>query len=422
MKKPEQSIPLTDLLRIHEKFHPHGKEPPASEKPPEESQATAPRKITPIAKPRKEATSAIVPLLNPKTEVERLIDSFLMNRRIRGLSTAEKTRESYACTIRDFLDYVKDVPLTAIRAVDIREYLAWLLAQGNSASSVNQKTFALRAFFNELEGIGAIPVSPARLIKSRKFPKRLVKFLSREQTERLIAACRTPLELAVLETLYASGMRISELRSLRIENIDWKTRCARIIGKGDRERLVPLNRRAVEAMRDIIGIREKGFVFQRTRRAHGSGCIQAIQGYWRFCYAQKVVLDGEEVPVPKIKCLGSVAKLTREEATALAEKFASELLGRQLPPQQAYVPLMPLARRALWSIVRRVGLRAGLQIHPHLMRHSFATHLLDGGADIFSVKELLGHESIQSTQIYTHVTPGKMLETWHKFHPHGDSQ
>lgn len=363
----------------------------------------------------------IIPSEKPKSPTERLIEQFLMERRVRGLSTSERTKESYGGTVRDFLDYVKGVPLTAIRHADIRDYLSWLLTQGNSESSVNQKTCALRAFFNFLEITGTVPTSPARLIKQRKVPKRLVKALSIEEVDRLIAAAQAPVETAVLETLYASGMRVSELKNLRIENLDFQIPAARVIGKGNRERIVPLNHRAVEAIQVLTGERTAGPVFTLHRRPNGNGLrLELYNGhrYWRFVWWERRRGEsGESFRVSRGKHLGP-STLTYEEAEARAEKFARERLCRDLPKRVD----RPFSKEGIEALVRRVGARAGLKVHPHMLRHCFASHLHNGGADLVAIKELMGHESIATTQIYTHVAPAKLLETWRKFHPHGDGQ
>lgn len=427
IKKTEQATPqLADLIRAHETYHPHGKEPSPKPQPPKPLPPTGTPPYTP-GKPRAQVSDqhslakvqSLVNFEKPKSAIDRMIDQWLMQRRLRGLSTSARTRESYGGTVRDFLDFTKGVPPTLIRTPDIREYLAWLLAQGNSESSVNQKTFALRDFFNFLEYIGAVPASPARLIKSRKIPKRLPKLLSIEEVDRLVAAAQAPLELAILETFYASGMRLAELRTMRIENINFDGRCAKILGKGDKERLVPLTRRSLASLRAVIAGRTQGFVFQAQRRPAGNGSVSARRGYWILSWSERAATsDGETFSRRRYKSLGTTEKeMTQVEAQAFADKFAGEQLGHKLKPQED----KPISQYGVASIVKRVGRRVGLKIHPHMLRHSFATHLHERGADIFAVKELLGHESILTTQIYAHVSPSKLRETWRKFHPHGEA-
>lgn len=146
----------------------------------------------------------------------------------------------------DFLDFTKQLPVTAVRAVDIREYLAWLLGQGNSSNSIAQKLFALRSFFNHCELTGAIQVSPARLVRPRKLQRKLPKTLTLAEIDKLVEAADTQRDRAIFLTLYASGMRLSELTHMLIENIQWDVPAVRVLGKGQKERLAPLNKRTLK--------------------------------------------------------------------------------------------------------------------------------------------------------------------------------
>lgn len=342
-----------------------------------------------------------------------LLKDFLVFQQQRGHSL--NTRISYEGTVRDFLDFTSKIPVTAVRPVDIREYLTWLLEQGASNNSVAQKLCAIRAFFNHLELIGAVDVSPARLIARKKPQRKLPRALTVEQVEKLIAVCETPRELAILETFYASGCRLNELLHLKIENINFDAPCAKILGKGDKERLVPLNRRAVDALRMVIGKRTRGFVFSQTRRPYGNGgvCLQ-YEAWWFHWTEQTTASNGEMFPNPRQKRLGAEDELTKMQAHALADKFATEVLGRVVKPQAD----RPLSPRGFAGVVERVGRRAGMKIHPHMLRHSFATHLIEGGADILAVRDLLGHVDISTTSIYLHASPEHLRETLERCHPH----
>lgn len=371
---------------------------------------------------RASAETEIVPVTlagsNHSALTARLIHEFLTFAKHRY---SAKSIESYRATVLDFFNFTNGVSATAVRAPDIREYLAWLLEQGNSNNSLAQKLFALRAFFNHCELIGAIQVSPARLVRPRKQQRKLPKPLTLVEIDKLIESAGTQRDRAIFLTLYASGMRLSELTSMRIEAIRWDVPSVRIIGKGNKERIAPLNNRTLEALRSVIGERKRGFVFVGPhRRAHGNGCV-ARQGdgsgrvYWSLSWRETTPQGATFI---RRKCLGRIEKVTFEQASAKADEFL-KAIGRELRPNEE----RPILNRTVYAMVRRVGCRIGLRsLHPHMLRHSFATHLLERGADILTIKELLGHSDISTTQIYAHVSQSHLLDVVRKCHPHFDGE
>lgn len=352
----------------------------------------------------------------PGTYAQRLVEDFLAFHRHSG--HAAKTIESYRQTALDFVSFIGDLPIASVRPMDIREYMEWILAQGASPASVAQKLWAMKSFFNHCELIGVVPVSPARLIKRKKPQRKLPRSLTVAEVERLIAAAGNPRDRAIVETFYAAGFRVSELTNLRIENIDWKARTARIIGKGNKERLAPLNKRAIDALRTIVGTRTSGFVFGSMRRPYGNGGVQlwGAKGlcYWIAAWAEKVsTANGENFVIRHTKNLGKGNELTHDEASALADEFMRKI-GRTIRTRTE-----PLTTRAVAGIIGRAARRAGLgKVHPHMLRHSFATHLMEGGADILAIRDLLGHVSINTTQIYLHASPKYLKDVLVKYHPH----
>jgi len=352
------------------------------------------------------------------TQAARLLEDFLIFRQQRGY--AQNTIRSYKETVRDFLDFTSKIPVTAVRPADIREYLAWLLEQGASPASVAQKLCAIRAFFNHLELSGIVAVSPARLITRKKPQRKLPHSLTVEQVEKLIAAAENPRDRAIVETFYASGLRLAELTNLRIENIDWVTRSVRIIGKGDKERLAPLNKRATDALRTVVAGRTGGFVFYCDRRPNGNGGVQLLReswgrSYWMASWSEKTSkADGENFFIRHTKYLGKGNELTHEKANALGDELMRKI-GRTIRPRTE----RPLSKRSIYNIIGCAARRAGLgKVHPHMLRHSFATHLMEGGADILAIRDLLGHVSINTTQIYLHASAKYLKDVLVKYHPH----
>ena len=218
---------------------------------------------------------------------------------------------------------------------------------------------ALRIFFRHLLGRNRIARDPTEFLLVPKIERYLPETLSAPEIERLIAAAagKTPLEIrdrAIVELLYASGLRVSELCGARLENLDLDEGFIRVIGKGNKPRLVPVGAQARDALRRYLDAGRPALVGKKT---------------------------GGEV-------------------------FLS-VRGRRLTIQR------------VWQLMVALGKRAGLdkEVHPHMLRHSFATHLLGGGADLRVIQEMLGHADISTTQVYTHVDSRQLHEAHRRFHP-----
>lgn len=240
----------------------------------------------------------------------------------------------------------------------LRAYLAWLHEQGYAKTTVARRLAAVRSWCRYLCRQGTLPSNPADGLRGPRQDKKLPHFLSEQELTRLVAAppAGAPLGLrdrAILETLYSAGLRVSELVGLDVEHVDLDAGLATVRGKGKRERLAPLGRPALQAIRRWLEARQE-LLGERTRPA--------------------VFLN--------------------KNGSRLSARSVGRLLGN-------YLAAAGLDRRT----------------HPHTLRHSFATHLLDRGADIRSVQELLGHRSLTTTQIYTHVTTLRLRESYQKAHP-----
>jgi integrase/recombinase XerC len=242
----------------------------------------------------------------------------------------------------------------------LRAYLAWLHEQGYAKTTVARRVSAVRSWCRFLCRQGALSANPADGLRGPRQDKRLPHFLSAEDVTRLLEAppADTPLGLrdrAWLETLYSAGLRVSELTGLNVEDVDLTEGLAKVRGKGRKERLALLGPPALEALR-------------RWLAARG-----AVTG-----------------------------PLARPAAALFLNKSGTRLSSRSVG-------------RLLEKYLKQAGLDP--RTSPHTLRHSFATHLLDNGADIRSVQELLGHRSLSTTQIYTHVTTQRLQESYDKAHP-----
>jgi integrase/recombinase XerD len=251
-------------------------------------------------------------------------------------------------------------PVAALSSDDLERWLAGLRAEGLAASTIARRTAAVRAFFKHEQLLGARPDNPAAALTPPKRVRRLPRTLSAAEAERLVDAAQgvTPRAMrdrALVELLYGAGLRISEALGLERSSVDLDERLVRVVGKGGKERIVPLGRPAADAVRRWLAL----------GRPH---------------------LDRRHRP----------------------ELFLNARGGA-------------LTRAGAFLILRRLAEKAGLdprRIHPHLLRHSFATHLLEGGADLRSVQEMLGHADLGTTELYTHVTDRRRRELYFRAHPH----
>ena len=290
-----------------------------------------------------------------------------LQRRFETHLTAEKglaalTIRNYLTDIRPLFDYIQSRGVTELGELDrlaLRGYLAWLIELGYVKSSVVRKLSALRTFLRWLVREKLIEKDPLPKRGVMKRDRLLPRFLSQEDAARLVGAPETGEALglrdrALLEIVYAAGLRVSEARNLDVQNVNVRTREVLVTGKGSKQRVVLMGATA----RDALGL------------------------YLR-----------EERP----KLLG------RESGNAL---FLNRFGGR-------------LSQRSIQEKVRRYAAEAGLgsNVHTHTLRHSFATHLLEGGADLRVVQDLLGHASPSTTQIYTHVTQSQAREVYMAAHP-----
>ncbi len=287
---------------------------------------------------------------------DRAVDSFLA---LSAARLAPRTVEAYCRDLAHLSAWLGRSPATA-SADDLARYVAQLRADGLAATTIARRIAAIRSFFRHQMLLGARDDNPAAQVELPKRHRTLPRTLSPGEVERLLdaAAGTTPRAMrdrALAELLYGGGLRVSEAVSLDRNAIDLENRFVRCIGKGNKERVVPVGREAVNALRRYL--------------AHG-----------------REHLDRHHRP----------------------ELFLNARGG-------------PLTRAGVFLILRRLADKAGLEpgrVHPHLLRHSFATHLLEGGADLRAVQEMLGHADLATTELYTHVSDRRRRELYFQAHPH----
>lgn len=281
-----------------------------------------------------------------------------------------ETIRAYQADLRQFLGFVRTLaPAPAagpapdqVDALTVRRYLGWLDRRGEKKSSLARKLAALRSWFRYLLREGLVRENPAAAVRTPKLPQYLPKVLSKEDAETLMegpegSALATLRDRAILETLYSTGARVSELAGMNLEDLILSEGLVRLRGKGRKERIVPIGTVALDAIRDYrASLRGTGLPVQHARG-----------------------------PRDALFQNGRGGRLTVRSVERVVEKYSRRL--------------------------------AGGRVSPHALRHSFATHLLDEGADLRAIQEMLGHVSLSTTQKYTHVALDRLLEVYDRAHP-----
>src|SRR5918997_1989025 len=280
---------------------------------------------------------------------------------LRRRGAAEKTRSAYAADLRQFAVWASSqhVEPAAVNHRLLRRYAAALSERRSAPATVARKLAALRAFFETLREHGEIEANPADLLAAPRSGRELPRVLAPDEISRLLdrIPASTPLEVrdrALFEIAYSSGLRAEELVSLDVTSVDFDAEELRVEGKGSKTRFVPAGEPALRALARYL---------ERAR--------------------------------------GALAQDPAQDALFLSKS------GRRLSTSDI--------RRRLGVWARHASLQGG--VHPHALRHSFATHLLEGGADLRSIQELLGHASVSTTQIYTRVEPSRLRDEYAKSHP-----
>jgi tyrosine recombinase XerC len=263
------------------------------------------------------------------------------------------TTLNYRIDLEEFAKFLGKVPVESVEYPDLRRFLAQLKGRNLKPRSLARKLSSLRSFFKFLQREKVIQTNPAKLLVTPKLDKPLPHFMSEEETLQLIESPKTgkinsPRDKAIFEILYSTGIRVSELVGLNVDDVDFIGNIIKVMGKGKKERMVPI----------------------------GDQALQALKNY----------LDNRKI----------------DNTFVFANKGGTRL-----------------SDRSVRNIINKYILEQAMAQHvtPHMFRHSFATHLLNHGADLRSVQELLGHVNLSTTQIYTHLTTDKLKKVYDQAHP-----
>jgi integrase/recombinase XerD len=264
----------------------------------------------------------------------------------KGLS--KNTRLAYESDVRSFLEFLQGEPLDALTEATVTAFLQKRKSEGLAISSLNRLLIALKVFLKFLKREGIIQANPAQFLPQAKDWRQIPEVLTESEVMRLLNMPESLQDRAILELLYSSGLRVSELCNVRIQDLDEKM--IRVFGKGGKERLVPI----------------------------GAPALLAIDNH--------LATRGEDESAPWL--------------------FPGKA-GR------------PITRMTVWQLVKKYAAKAVPDkcVTPHTLRHSFATHLLDHGADLRVIQEMLGHATIASTDRYTHISKSRLIAAFHEFHP-----
>lgn len=321
---------------------------------------------------------------------------------------ARSTRDHYSKVAFDFCHYLKHRFLQKVTHLDVRAFLCEESRRNLSRESVNRSLWALRNFFDFLYLGGVVDSVAPRLIKGRRVLHKLPRILSETDVVSLIDHAQSLRDKAMIELLYASGCRIGELLAIKVEDIDFPERSIRVNGKTG-ERIVFFGSKADKLLRRYIQDRKNGPLFQEaTPRQHG--CVglngSGWVGYW------KDYSDPHIAGKRKSIYLGTPNAISYEQAVHKFHKLVPAVkLARPLKNQH-------LTGEAVRRALRYAAFRARLpRVTAHVLRHSFATHMLARGVDIRYLQEMLGHADLRTTQIYTQVTVTKLKEVYGKSHP-----
>lgn len=287
--------------------------------------------------------------------MEKYIEKFMRYMEIEK-NYSFHTLLNYRADLEDFRKFLAETPLEKTDYLTLRKYLAVLKEKNLGSRSVNRKLSSLRSFFKFLIRDGYLKTNPALILSSPKLDKHLPQFLTEEETARLIESAlkknekdeRSLRDRAILETFYSSGLRISELVGLNVSDLDFIGGIIKVMGKGKKERVVPVGDTAIAAIRKYLEKRKK------------------------------------------------------QSEVVFLNKNGKRITTRGV-------------RNIVFKYIKLAGIKQG--VSAHTLRHSFATHLLNRGADLRTVQELLGHANLSTTQIYTHLTTERLKSVYDKAHP-----
>jgi len=277
-------------------------------------------------------------------------------------SLSVNTQMAYQRDLLSFVNWQKSRDKQATTRQDLQQYIVFLRQKGQKTSSIIRAIASLRGWFAWQKTTGKIAEDPLEAMHNPTRSKKLPAVLSKYEVERMIGAAENGRDRLIVELLYGAGLRVSELVGLDVKDVNLSQSYLRCFGKGSKERIVPIGRQALVCVQEYL----------------------------------KELKDAESAPAPASK-----AQSLKQLKHVVRPLFRDRSGNR-------------LSRLVVWQVVKRLAKNAGVEksLSPHTLRHSFATHLIENGADLRSVQELLGHANIVTTQLYTHVSRGHLRKAY----------
>ena len=340
------------------------------------------------------------------------IENLEMVDRFRKWLVAQKylpnTVEKYCGTSKNLCEFIGSRSLRDVLPIDVSDFISSHVKPTWTDAVVNSRLAAIRTFYDFLYMGGVVDAVPPRYIRPRRVTAKIPHVLSQNQVRALLARTTRLRDRAFLEFLYATGCRQREVLNLRVENVDLTKRTARVIGRR-KERIVYFGSQAEKALRRYLGNRRDGYLFQveyRQQRGH----VDPTKSVWSGQYS--TYETGKRIV--HFKYLGMLHNTSRAQAEARFQRYIKSVdLSRPLPNK-------PICNHTAWKILTEAAGRIGLRFLPaRMLRHSFATHLLENGADLSVIQTMLGHSCLTSTQIYIHLCNRRVAQQFRLLHPRG---
>jgi site-specific recombinase XerD len=319
---------------------------------------------------------------------------------------SRRVYQNYVKVAHSFCTFLGKKELQRATHFDVRMFLIEVMKQNLAVEGFNSYLYALRRFFDFLYMGGVVDSVTPRFVLSRPWRKVPPRVLGESQVRELIRCAKSSRDRAMIELLYATGCRVGELVKIRVEDIDFERRTIRVVGKGT-GRTVFFNKHAARAVRAYLQRRKTGPLFE-SAYLQQKGCV----GWNGKAWAGHFIDYG-----------GGKARARKAAVylgTGISEREAWSRFKRRVPESRLYCPFkqIPASTHAVARAIRIAAWRAGVgRVTPHMLRHSYATHLLHRGADIRHIQELLGHASLEATRIYTRVAPSNLAGVYKRCHP-----
>jgi integrase/recombinase XerD len=328
----------------------------------------------------------------------------------RDKSLSKNTQLAYRRDLTSFVKHCVQSKLESIQSIqrnDITRYLLSLKSKGQKPASLSRNLACLRGWFAWLKNTGGLKIDPTEALSNPQRAKMLPQVLTQDEVKKLLAAATKSRDRLVIELLYGAGLRVSELVGLDRKDVNLSQNYLRCLGKGSKERIVPFGNQALLAVREYM--RDES-----EKRAAAD---------------EFVALKGNMKPSANDRSSSAVKQARERKAAETKAAKAAQSVALSGPTRRrqalshAHVRVQPLltgidgkrlTRLVVWQIIKRLAASAGItkKLSPHTLRHSFATHLLENGADLRAVQELLGHSSVVTTQLYTHVSRGHLRKAY----------